>query len=183
VVIQHLWLLRQYDRQDFVKNFTDKNVKVKLCLCVDFASVSVYHGGNCFVCEVKMTNKELLKKATEAAKMAYTPFTNFPVGVAVLTGSGKVFMGCNVETDSFGSSMCAERNAICAAVLAGEKDIVKIAFCTPKHTDCLPCGTCRQWIYNFTRGKDVELVTTDSTGVIIIRKLSDILPLPYSRLK
>jgi len=128
-----------------------------------------------------ITNEELLQKAAEAAKMAYTPFTDFPVGAAVLTKSGKVFLGCNVETDSFGSSMCAERNAICAAVLAGEKEIIKIAFCTPKQPDSLPCGTCRQWIYNFCKGKDVEIITIGRDNVPVIRMLADLLPLPYSR--
>jgi len=130
-----------------------------------------------------ITNEELLQKAAEAAKMAYTPFTDFPVGAAVLTKSGKVFLGCNVETDSFGSSMCAERNAICAAVMGGEKEVVKIAFCTPKRLDSLPCGTCRQWIYNFNKGKDVEIITVGKDNVPIIRMLSDLLPLPYDRRK
>jgi cytidine deaminase len=89
--------------------------------------------------------KELIEKAREAAEKSYSPYSNFKVGAAVVGGSGKVYTGTNVENASFGLTVCAERNAIFAAVCAGEREIKALAL-TP---DTYPCGACLQVMAEF----------------------------------
>ena len=75
-----------------------------------------------------MTNyEELLKRAKEVSKNAYTPYSKFNVGACVLAESGNMYVGCNFENSSYGMSICAERNAIGTAIANGEKKIVAIA--------------------------------------------------------
>lgn len=128
-----------------------------------------------------MTDEELLQKAKEAALNAYVPYTEFPVGSAVLTESGHLFVGCNVENASYGSSLCAERAAIAAAVTAGEYDIAKIALYAPKLKRALSCGTCRQWIWQFSNGKNIPIIVEGQDGKPETYYLNDLLPFPYDR--
>ena len=93
--------------------------------------------------------RRLEKAARAAAKAAYAPYSKFRVGAAVLTGSGKIFMGCNVENASFGLCNCAERTAIFTAVAAGERSVAAVAVYTPTPTPTSPCGACRQVINEF----------------------------------
>ncbi len=95
-------------------------------------------------------NRRRLEKAARlAAKKAYAPYSRFRVGAAVLTGTGKIFTGCNVENASYGLCNCAERTAIFTAVAAGEKEIAAIAVYTPTPATTPPCGACRQVINEF----------------------------------
>lgn len=91
----------------------------------------------------------LEKSARRAAAAAYAPYSNFTVGAAVLTSSGKVFTGCNVENASYGLCNCAERTAIFSAAAAGERSIKAVAVYTPTPTPTSPCGACRQVINEF----------------------------------
>lgn len=95
------------------------------------------------------TIRRLEKSARAAAKKSYSPYSKFPVGAAVLTGSGKVYTGCNVENASYGLCNCAERTAIFSAVAAGEKEIRAVAVFTPTPEPTMPCGACRQVINEF----------------------------------
>ncbi len=95
-----------------------------------------------------MTEKELLELARAARELAYAPYSHFRVGAALLTGSGKTYVGCNIENAAYSATICAERTAFCKAVSEGEREFVMIAIagdCDP----CPPCGVCRQVMREF----------------------------------
>jgi cytidine deaminase len=100
-----------------------------------------------------MTDRELLDLAIEARKYSYAPYSEFHVGAALLTKSGKVYKGCNIENASFGATNCAERTAIFKAVSEGEGDFEAIAIVGGKDGKelelCPPCGICRQVMTEF----------------------------------
>jgi cytidine deaminase len=107
------------------------------------------------------TNNELLQLAKEVSNNAYCPYSKFPVGACALFESGNSYIGCNVENASF-TSLCAERNAISTAVANGEKTkLIKIAIYSPKSIKCFPCGTCRQWIKEFSKDINTEIILED----------------------
>jgi len=93
--------------------------------------------------------KKLRTAARQAAGRAYAPYSHFHVGAAVLTTSGKIFAGCNVENASYGLCNCAERTAIFSAVAAGERKLQCVVVYTPTPTATAPCGACRQVIHEF----------------------------------
>ncbi|MBP8228078.1 MAG: cytidine deaminase [Pararheinheimera sp.] len=92
---------------------------------------------------------ELARAAKAASEQAYAPYSKFPVGVAVQAQSGKIYTGCNVENASYGGTICAERNAIAAAIVAGERQFVGLMVYTPQDQLTPPCGICRQVIAEF----------------------------------
>jgi len=93
--------------------------------------------------------RRLETAARRAASHAYSPYSKFPVGSAVLTTSGKIYSGCNVENASFGLCNCAERTAIFTAVAAGDQKIEAIAIYTATQQATAPCGACRQVLNEF----------------------------------
>ncbi|MBX3750947.1 MAG: cytidine deaminase [Opitutaceae bacterium] len=93
--------------------------------------------------------RRLEKAARQAAKASYSPYSKFRVGAAILTGSGKVYTGTNVENASYGLCNCAERTAIFTAVAAGERTVRAVAVYTPTRAATSPCGACRQVINEF----------------------------------
>jgi cytidine deaminase len=98
---------------------------------------------------VEVPDAQLIRAARAAADRAYAPYSRFNVGAAVLTGSGRMFTGSNVENASYGLCNCAERTAIFAAVAAGERSIRCVVVYTPTPTATAPCGACRQVIHEF----------------------------------
>lgn len=86
----------------------------------------------------------LIERARGASAGAYAPYSGFSVGAAVLDSDGQVHVGCNVENASYGLTSCAERNALAAAMVAGQKDLVAIAIYVPGLKLFEPCGACRQ---------------------------------------
>lgn len=93
---------------------------------------------------------QLIQQAELAHTKAYAPYSNFPVGAAILTKTGEVFIGCNVENISFGLTSCAERNAIFTAISQlGKIEIVAVAVATESQDGASPCGACRQVIAEF----------------------------------
>ncbi|MBE9169454.1 cytidine deaminase [Pleurocapsales cyanobacterium LEGE 06147] len=95
---------------------------------------------------------KLLAMARQAGSKAYAPYSQYRVGAAVLTEAGNIFVGCNVENVSYGLTICAERNAIAAAIVGegGDKMKIKaIAVVNELDTPCSPCGACRQVIREF----------------------------------
>ena len=105
-----------------------------------------------------MTDKELLKIATEQLEFSYSPYSNFKVGAALLTKTGKVYTGCNIENASFSPTACAERTAFFKAISEGEREFCSIAI-VGGNKECLPCGVCRQVMAEFCN-PDFLIVTT-----------------------
>lgn len=108
-----------------------------------------------------MTDKELLVAANEARKFAYTPYSHFKVGAALLTKSGKLYTGCNIENSSYTPTVCAERTAVFKAVSEGESNFAVIAVVGGKEEIplefCSPCGVCRQVLAEFC-GADFRIL-------------------------
>ena len=104
--------------------------------------------------------QELVAAAKEASTRAYCPYSHFAVGAAVRTADGRVFAGCNVENASYGLTVCAERNAIFAAVAAGAQDVVALVVYTPTAAPVTPCGACRQVLHEFGANANVICVCT-----------------------
>ena len=122
-----------------------------------------------------MTDRELVQKAIEMQKYAYCPYSNFPVGAAILCEDGTVFTGCNVESAAYGSTICAERTALLKAVSEGHRtDWIAIAVAGKSATPCWPCGSCRQMLYEFAPNLRVLAVRGDGTWEEA--SLSDLLP-------
>lgn len=112
--------------------------------------------------------------AVAASEQAYCPYSQFRVGAAVLTDSGKVFGGCNVENASFGLTICAERSALFHAVAKGERHLVALLIYTPTEAPSPPCGACRQVIRELAPNADVYSVCD---GPEIARaRIDDLLP-------
>ena len=101
--------------------------------------------------------RKLKAAARSAAGRAYAPYSKFHVGAAVLTSTGRIFSGCNVENASYGLANCAERTAIFTAVAAGGKKLKLrcVVVYTPTPTATAPCGACRQVIHEFGPGARV----------------------------
>jgi len=107
--------------------------------------------------------KELIEIACEARLKAYAPYSNYQVGAALLTSSGKIFTGVNVENAAYPDSMCAERSAIFTAVTEGEREFEAIAVAT--RNGGTPCGSCRQVLSEF--GLDIEVFLADESGSLV----------------
>lgn len=121
-----------------------------------------------------MSIKELLECAGAARLRAYAPYSKFAVGAALLSKSGGVFTGCNVENISFGLTCCAERNAVFAAVAAGEREFAAIAVVADSKTPVTPCGACRQVLAEFA--PDLEITCANLEGEVFHANLSELLP-------
>lgn len=115
----------------------------------------------------------LIRRAGEAARNAYIPYSHYPVGAALLAQDGTVFTGCNVENAAYPSCLCAERVALVKAVSEGRRTFDLLAVVTPNGGS--PCGACRQMIYEFAPQLRVILARTDGT-VVYDGTLSDLLP-------
>ena len=96
-----------------------------------------------------MNRQELIDKAHEAMKNAYSPYSGFKVGAAILTKDGKIFTGCNVENASYGATICAERCAATKAVSEGSNEFTAIAIVSSSDKFTYPCGICRQFLSEF----------------------------------
>lgn len=124
-----------------------------------------------------MATIDLIKEASAVSQKAYVPYSSFPVGAALLSESGQVYTGCNIENASFGLTNCAERTAIFKAISEGERDFAELVVYAKTERPVSPCGACRQVMAEFlSKDLKVTLVAKDrSTVVMTVREL-----LPYS---
>lgn len=125
-----------------------------------------------------MTYKALARKAQLAKRNSHSPYSNFRVGAAVLTTSGKVFTGCNIENSSFGLTICAERTALFKAVSEGSKKFKAMAISSDSSDFVPPCGACRQVIMDLA--STIDVVLTNSKGELMVLKANSLLPRPFS---
>lgn len=125
-----------------------------------------------------MTNEELIQKAMEARANSYSPYSNYKVGAALLTKSGKVFLGTNVENCGYGPTNCAERSAIFSAISNGERDFEKLAIVGSSDDICYPCGVCRQVIAELL--PTAEIICAKDTNKYEIHTIKDLLPHAFS---
>jgi cytidine deaminase len=106
------------------------------------------------------TREELIRLAIEARKYAYAPYSNYPVGAALLSASGKIYTGVNVENAAYPTTICAERVAVFKAVSEGERKFIAIAVVTTNGGS--PCGSCRQVLAEF--GLQTRVLIADGQG-------------------
>ena len=122
----------------------------------------------------------LVHLAIEARGMAYAPYSNFRVGVALLTRQGDIYQGVNVENRSFGLTICAERTAIATAVSQGQKDFVAIGIASSGGVT--PCGACRQFLAEFCDDLTVLLVDVETGNSVRKTTLDALLPDRFTEL-
>ena len=134
-----------------------------------------------------INEKLLIKKAFEAQKFCYTPYSGFNVGAALLGANGKIYQGCNIENAAFTPTNCAERTAFFKAVSEGQKEFTAIAIVGNKHDVkagegeyCAPCGVCRQVMMEFCDPKTFKIFVAKSEDEYLEYTLEEILPLGFS---
>lgn len=120
------------------------------------------------------TIQSLIERATEARLQSVAPFSNFLVGAAVRTENGKVYTGCNVESASYGLTVCAERVAIWKALSEGERRLTELAVVADTESLTPPCGTCRQIIWEFA--KHATIVLANLRGQRETVSITELLP-------
>ena len=126
----------------------------------------------------------LIDKALDARNNAYSPYSDFCVGAALLTSDGETFVGSNVENSSFGGTICAERAAFVAAISHGKRDFAAIAIVGAKRGEhpaavCPPCGICRQFMAEFCN-KNFEVILFDGKDIKAYT-LEEVLPLAFTK--
>jgi len=120
------------------------------------------------------SDSELLEIARAARTNAYAPYSQFSVGAALLCDDGTVVRGCNVESGSYSLTICAERNAVFAAVAMGRRSFVAIAVAGPPETRTSPCGACRQVLAEFAPAmRVVYTVPTGAEETTVVALLPD----------
>jgi cytidine deaminase len=120
------------------------------------------------------TDKELIAAATKIRENAYAPFSDFRVGSALETDDGQIIAGCNVESASYGLTVCAERVAIWKAISEGKRKIKHIAVVADTEELTPPCGVCRQIIWEF--GGDIPVILANLKGKVETMQMKDLLP-------
>jgi cytidine deaminase len=120
------------------------------------------------------SEQELIEAAITASEAAFAPFSNFRVGAVVETDDGKLFKGCNIESSSYGLTVCAERVAIWKALSEGYKSFKSVVVVADTESLTPPCGACRQIIWEFCR--DASVIFANLSGKSEKFKASDLLP-------
>lgn len=134
-----------------------------------------------------MNEQELIKRAFEARKNAYCPYSGYAVGAAALFEGGKIYTGCNVENASYGAANCAERTAIFKAASEGERKLLAIAIVGGRQSEDIPlsdyaapCGICRQVISEFA-GKGAAVLIAKSESDYKRFLIEELLPLAFTK--
>ena len=131
-----------------------------------------------------MNETELIELACKGREQAYTPYSGFRVGAALLTRSGTVYLGCNIENASYGPTNCAERTAFFKAVSEGEREFEAIAIVGGPGEGrtgemCAPCGVCRQVMTKFCDPKTFRIILENGGGKVRTFLLEELLPLGF----
>ena len=131
-----------------------------------------------------MTNAELILEAKKARTHAYAPYSHHSVGAALLTKSGKIYHGCNIENAGFSPTICAERNAFFKAVYDGEREFDRIAVVgglegTDENAPCAPCGVCRQVMMEFCDPETFKIILANGPDAQLEMTLKELLPLGF----
>ena len=124
-------------------------------------------------------NAELVAAAAAAREKAFAPYSKFRVGAALRTTSGRIFNGCNIESASYGLTVCAERVAIWKAVSEGELNLAELAVVVDTPDLTPPCGACRQVIWEFCG--DIPVTLADLSGKSETFQMSELLPRAFDK--
>lgn len=126
-----------------------------------------------------MTNvqRRLMSRARRARNQALAPYSRFPVGAALETVRGRIYTGCNVESSTYGLSICAERVALFKAVSEGERRFGRLAVAAAAERLVTPCGACRQVLWDVCG--DIELLLMGPKGKCTTRRLQSLFPDPF----
>ena len=132
-----------------------------------------------------MNEKELCSKAIEAMEKAYAPYSKHKVGAALLTETGRLFTGCNIENAAYSPTVCAERVAFFKAVSEGRREFTAIAIAgapegAAPDSPCAPCGVCRQVMAEFCRADTFRVLLGTAPENIRVYTLAQLLPLAFS---
>ncbi len=135
--------------------------------------------------QVEQRRRELIRAALKARTFSYSPYSGYQVGAALLTETGRIYTGCNVENAAFGPTVCAERTAICKAVSEGEKKFLAIVVAgSPKGEMTQfswPCGVCRQVLAEFCDPDRMQVIVAKSEEVFETRLLGALLPEGFTK--
>jgi len=123
---------------------------------------------------MERSEKELVEAATRVRENAYAPFSEFKVGAALETDDGQIIVGSNVESASYGLTVCAERVAVWNAISQGKRKIRRIAVVADTEDLTPPCGVCRQIIWEF--GGDIPVIFANLHGKVETVQMKDLLP-------
>jgi cytidine deaminase len=124
--------------------------------------------------------ENLIRAASEARKFSQAKYSDFSVGAALLTLDEEIITGCNVESSSFGLTICAERVALTKALSEGKSKFTYIAVVGPTVDYCPPCGACRQLLYDYA--PDIEIILSNKDEIKII-SLKELLPMAFEETK
>lgn len=127
--------------------------------------------------ELSPSDRSLIEAALQARERAYAPYSAFPVGAALRDGQGAVYTGVNVENASLGLSICAERNAVFAAVAHGVRSFEAVAIVGGDGGPTPPCGACRQVLTEFA--PDLKILLSTPSGQVSVHRLSELQPYPF----
>ena len=125
-----------------------------------------------------MTDRELVEIAFTMLERSYSPYSHFPVGAALEGADGKVYTGCNVENAAYGDTICAERCAVVKAVSEGHRSFSRIAIYGEGQGYCMPCGSCRQVLSEFS--PDMEVLCAKAGGSYVSYPLTRLMPYKFN---
>jgi cytidine deaminase len=126
-----------------------------------------------------IADRLLVELATQARDRAIAPHSQFRVGASLLCNDGKIFTGCNIESSSYGLTICAERVAVFKALSEGERQFIRIVVVADTEPLTTPCGACRQVLWDFCGDIDVIMANLDGQSKLV--KLNTLFPEPFGR--
>jgi cytidine deaminase len=125
------------------------------------------------------SERELVESAKQVSKLAQAHFSHFPVGAALLSAEGEIFTGCNIESASYGLTICAERCALVKALSEAVYDFQALAVYTESERLTPPCGACRQLLWDYA--PNLTIIVTNKMNAFQRWQLIDLLPYPFDK--